>query len=572
MRPSFTKIRLWLLLSGGVLVVLLAVLWYQASRPPYLDGVYPRIASPGEVLVIEGRHFGSNRGSSQIFIAGTRVTQSRIIEWTPQRISLRVPDSVQSGLITLETNHGQSNGLLFANRAQVPRRAESQAPGSGEGLESNSDIQLEPVLSSAARGYTTGALVTVKHPSIPDIQGNGAVYLPDSQGENGAVVPQFWMRGSVGFFIPTWARSGDVTLKFPGREPVTLTVPILIQSELPAVEVSHQNWMIHYGLETRVTQGQPQDKLIIRVPLPPQRPYQRIHEKTETISGLDEGWRAVRRVAEQPGQDYVIALGPDGTGEQPIDLTLGVRGTSIGLSYEIDPGQVSGNYQGFLPEVEGWDRLDRVLHPHATSTQIQAAASRIVGRQSNPYRKVQLVFDWLAGQLEPGPPGGVYGLSSRYTEVLLDPSEALEDEQVVTPGSSRDYASLGVDLLRAGGVPARMIDGFLVLPYNHLVPHAWIEYFLPGLGWIPADPALMDGMVSQHPGLPKDSEDFYRRGIDAYHILLATEPRGYMDSLEHSVLTSIKLPGIAQTLPGIFYTTQGVRLSQARWKVPYLTF
>jgi transglutaminase-like putative cysteine protease len=57
-----------------------------------------------------------------------------------------------------------------------------------------------------------------------------------------------------------------------------------------------------------------------------------------------------------------------------------------------------------------------------------------------------------------------------------------------------EYAALMVALSRAAGIPARYLEGvsFLDEKTSGLarLEHAWLEVYLPGIGWTPMDPTL----------------------------------------------------------------------------------
>jgi len=63
-------------------------------------------------------------------------------------------------------------------------------------------------------------------------------------------------------------------------------------------------------------------------------------------------------------------------------------------------------------------------------------------------------------------------------------------------GTCRDYALLMMEAVRSLGLAARFITGYLYDPAldaapaesAHAYPHAWIEVYLPGAGWVEFDP------------------------------------------------------------------------------------
>ena len=67
-------------------------------------------------------------------------------------------------------------------------------------------------------------------------------------------------------------------------------------------------------------------------------------------------------------------------------------------------------------------------------------------------------------------------------------------EGVAAPGV---YADVAAALARSAGLPARRHYGVLVTDGGQSVPHRWVEFFVPELGWLPADPALSDGAYGE---------------------------------------------------------------------------
>ncbi|MBR5429412.1 MAG: S-layer homology domain-containing protein [Firmicutes bacterium] len=93
----------------------------------------------------------------------------------------------------------------------------------------------------------------------------------------------------------------------------------------------------------------------------------------------------------------------------------------------------------------------------------------------------------------------------------LDYTTAAVDQSAVATlarasGSCEGYVNLYLAALRAAGVACRQVSGYLYQPAVHLsadyidpdsgdvyldsLRHTWAEFYLPGLGWLPADPTF----------------------------------------------------------------------------------
>jgi hypothetical protein len=93
----------------------------------------------------------------------------------------------------------------------------------------------------------------------------------------------------------------------------------------------------------------------------------------------------------------------------------------------------------------------------------------------------------------------------RYTRTLPRPGDAEPIFHFLTQaraGHCEYFASSMTLLLRAAGVPARVVTGFhggVVNPYGGYVmirqgdAHAWVEVWYPGVGWVPYDPTPAAG-------------------------------------------------------------------------------
>jgi transglutaminase-like putative cysteine protease len=143
----------------------------------------------------------------------------------------------------------------------------------------------------------------------------------------------------------------------------------------------------------------------------------------------------------------------------------------------------------------------------AADPDIQATTREIVGEETNPYRKARLVYDWV-----------IQHMTYCNVDGLVGARFALEHGY----GECGDYAVLFCALLRAVGVPARPVFGFWARSgsfrgsFDTIGWHVWAEFYLPGEGWVPADPERGDNALL-------GSADDYFACLDGSNRLIASK-------------------------------------------------
>ena len=108
---------LLLLAVGGFFV-------YNASgyyRFPEILNIEPSVAYPGELIAIQGAHFGDSRKGAEVRIAGSRPLSGSYQSWNDNLIIVEVPAEVGSGMVTVETRRGISNGGPLHEPGAHPR-------------------------------------------------------------------------------------------------------------------------------------------------------------------------------------------------------------------------------------------------------------------------------------------------------------------------------------------------------------------------------------------------------------------------------------------------------------------
>ena len=98
----------------------------------------------------------------------------------------------------------------------------------------------------------------------------------------------------------------------------------------------------------------------------------------------------------------------------------------------------------------------------------------------------------------------------RYVKGATHVRSSIEDVLKTGAGVCQDFAHLLLSVLRRRGLPARYVSGYIVPngaeePVGNLqeviggqASHAWVEAWLPEMGWLPLDPTLGGPVGLQH--------------------------------------------------------------------------
>ena len=138
------------------------------------------------------------------------------------------------------------------------------------------------------------------------------------------------------------------------------------------------------------------------------------------------------------------------------------------------------------------------LYYERNNTALIAKSNDIVGSITDPVLKAERIYDWVSDNIE-------------YEENL--PAQEMGALWAFTykKGDCSEYSSLMVTLLRIQNIPARKVTGFVISNNPATRPqvgnewnfhisgneegatsnfsgHAWVEYYIPDIGWIACDP------------------------------------------------------------------------------------
>lgn len=139
------------------------------------------------------------------------------------------------------------------------------------------------------------------------------------------------------------------------------------------------------------------------------------------------------------------------------------------LAYDL--AQCEGNLPSWYTSPE--------LYIESNNPQIRSLATQLAQGKSTPCEQARAFYDYIGDNLVYTFNGTDWGAQAALGEMGADCSE---------------YASLMAALSRAAGIPARYLEGVLFLEPETADlarrEHAWLEIYLPNIGWAPVDPTL----------------------------------------------------------------------------------
>ncbi len=198
----------------------------------------------------------------------------------------------------------------------------------------------------------------------------------------------------------------------------------------------------------------------------------------------------------------------------------GVKNRILTFTFDVTRQEVIR--KNFPKKESPWDPAD--YRPYLIETrlgpidgEIKKLADSIVAGQDSVLGRAKAVYDWTCENTYRNPDTRGCGVGDVY-RLLQDPG-----------GKCADISSIYVALARAAGVPAREVFGIRQgkNPIQDISKwqHCWAEFYLPGYGWVPVDPADVRKMMLKENLTLSDKKttiwrNYFWGGIDAYRIKL----------------------------------------------------
>jgi len=479
----------------GIVFFLLVFLWSCGEQTPEIISIDPRIGRMGDVLTITGSGFGEERDESYITIAGTPPTSSSYLSWEDDKITVRIPEFGEAGLVYVYRGRKKSNPALFANLLSLPEPV--------RGTEADYNPRITSVTPAAG---PIGTLITISGSNFGSSREASGVFFawnaeapqsapaeslaPDyvevSEAEYGY---EHWSEREIRVRVPDGAISGNLEV----RTPRGISRPVFFEiSGRPGIKTfrDKRSYMLSYTSDIRVDEATSPNTLYLWMPRPvvsaSQRNVSLLSRNTEPFVDNYRGSSLYQLIDATPGARWGVDLSYL---VEVYAVETTIRNTAIVRLNEPAP-------------VSTINLLPSALIP-SHLPEIKAQAEAIIARERLPYVKAQRIYQWLISNVE------------ITAEALSGGAlEALEEKEA----DSYRAALLFCALARAADIPALPVAGVLVNRQMNTVKHCWAEIWLDGFGWIPLDPALGAGAAPADFYLRDDHEEFYFGSLDNQRI------------------------------------------------------
>lgn len=463
-------------------IILAIILTACGAKTPVITSIDPKIGRMGEFITLTGSNFGSIREESFITIAGISPTSSSYFLWQDDQIIVRVPELGESGLVFVHTKGKRSNGVLFANAANVPRPAEGEEMGLEPRIASvtpavgtpgalititgsNFGISRENTLQAISHQSTSGVFFSWDFipPSFSQFAQREPAFIEVSEIELGY---EFWNAREIRVRVPDGAVSGNLKIRTPhgSSRPFFFDV-----SGKPGFKNfrDKRSYIISYSVDIRVLEATRPNTLYLWIPRPITSPSQRnINLISRNMEPFVENHRGVS----------LFKLDNLGTGTNQ----------SIRLSFHVEVYAIESTVRPISIRQERTPlsmlyTQNTALIPSGNQ-QIRSAVNSIVGREQNMYVKARALYNWILANIH------ITDTPSPDTDIPA----IIERRQTDSWGAALLYTAMA----RAAGIPCIPVAGVLIDRNGQTIRHYWTEIWIDGFGWLPVDPTMGAGTIT----------------------------------------------------------------------------
>ena len=520
-----------------IFVLILAGLIISSNltgRAPVIESLNKKVCQPGEIVTIYGNYFGKEQGKGKVLISG-RSYAFKYQDWNSKKISFIIPEKMQSGLVSVMTDMGESKELnLLLNQQDIP---EVVAGPSKPGAPYITGI-------NPSKG-TPGSVITLTGFNFGQDQAGSRVYFTwislgsvKSKKEDifAALIPTL----DYDFDFISWA-DREIKVRIPdGSSPGPVLVntdkgissPLYLEVEEPIGKKDYSNrrtYQVSYTINIENINSEQNNGLYLWLPRITTSPEQReIKVMFSEPAPLLENYKGLM-------QFFFEDLLPGGKYQVRVSFMFHRYEVNTKITY---PNKISGDYKESAVHLGKYTHAITLIP--STDATIKVIAKTILAsvtnrrQRSNPYYQARAVYDYLIKNVSYSD----YRFSKKSKII-----ERLTADQ--PSGNALDLALIFCAILRSWDIPARPVGGYLVNDKKLSKAHAWIEFYIENLGWVPVDTVLGSGNMPINLNPQDNPGDYYFGSLDNQHIALS---KGIIELNQMSPrgksITAIKNPSL----------------------------
>ena len=529
---------------------------YSIKPEPVIDSIVPSVGTPGDVILINGKHFGEVRDMNYVEFAGSRITASSFISWSDNCIKLVLPANVQDGLVVVGVKDKRSNPALFANDVDIPVPVSVVQQVS------------KPVITDlSSEEVSVGQLLVINGNNFGEARNQSRVLftidynnkIEEAEYKNISMLTEnmvsasedsyeylAWSNTQIAVCVPDGACSGVLVVDngLEQSEPVAIKINQTVGKKQ---YTNKKIYLLQYSADIAEIVANEASTITLRCPIPLTTAYQPEVEITETVPApilVNYQNNLIQQITKN--KSY-----------QPKTV---FTQTFVLHSYEVK-SQVNAELVGVARkdnDVEQRFVLKALAQEKEVPSGNEAVlklAEEICGKEKNQYKKARLIYDYMCNN---------FGILEKVRKNDADPLDLLKKKK----GDAYDFAVIYTALLRAAGVPCYTDAGILVNQDLMTQNHWWCEFYVDKVGWLPVDPALGAGLEYKKwtDGGIEDEKDFYFGNMDSHHIIFS---RGWNDSKPFSADNKIVQQPRSFALQSIWEEASSSTIKYSSyWSVP----
>ena len=499
---------------------------HKTEESPVIESIIPPVGSPGDVVLITGKNFGDERDMSYVSFSGSKITSSSYISWSDTQIKLVLPANVQDGLVIVGTKEAQSNPALFANEGDIPV------------LVPTTQQIIKPTITSlSTEKISIGEKLIILGNNFGETRNNSKVLFTidyNNNIKNASYINkrlttenlvevsaeesgyEYWSNTEIHVRVPSGARTGVVIVENDKNSSDPYDIEIL-ETAGSREYLDKKIYVVQYNADVIDVETSDVSTITLRCPIPVKIPSQNAVDVTEIQPvPLIQNYQNCNVQQFKRDKNSVYKNSFTQTFVLPVyEVRTKVNPDKIGSMKNLN----SAFYMTYT-------RKDSLVP--ADTDELVDLYKQIVGKEKNYYKRAKLIYDYMCDN---------YSITKKNRKNDADPMDLITKEK----GDAYDFTIIYAALLRTAGIPCVVNSGILINQNLTTQNHWWVDFYMPGVGWIPVDIALGAGMEYKPWSGNIDARDYYFGNMDRHSV---TFSRGYTEmkplSQDNKIITYSK--------------------------------